>query len=164
MGIVNFAGGLVQAGARLLGIGGTAAGTVASGGFAGALRSAIIPTAGGIAGGAAGAGLFSSLFGGGAQQPTVPTGGVGSQMMRLNDGSQVLVSSSGKIARSQVFLPAGAKLPAGATVTFVSADATLFGIRKKRHRKRFATEIHNVLHTVNDAKALVAAVEKKKKN
>ena len=158
MGLVNVGSSLLSGAARLLGIGGTATG--AGAGITGALTR-LAPTIGRAAPiGAAiggGLGLLSDLFGGdsgraqGIAEQIRASGR--SQFVTLDDGSSVLVSPSGRVARPQKFLPAGAKLPAGATVVSVSPNRDLFGIRVKRRRKKFAgemTQVRDVIKAADD--------------
>jgi len=97
--------------------------------------------------------------GGGAQ---IAEASASARFVELEDGSRVLVSKSGRAMRAQLFLPAGTKLPAGATVVSVNADNSLFGIRKaRRKRPAFETEVKSCLETVGAAKRLITAVSKK---
>jgi len=111
---------------------------------------------------------ISSVFGGDGNG-TVGTSAAGAiaepgtsaRFVQLEDGSRILVSKSGVPQRAQLFLPAGTKLPAGATVVSVSADNSLFGIRKaRRKRPAFETEVKSCLETVGAAKRLITAVKK----
>lgn len=82
----------------------------------------------------------------------------------LDDGSQILVSGTGVVQRANLFLPAGAKFPAGATVVSVSPDGQLFGLRKARRKKpSFQSEIDRCGEAIRAADRLLATLRKKKK-
>jgi len=117
-------------------------------------------------------GFLGSLFGGGGANgavapvgaaPMLPAarGAGGSTFVTLDDGSRVLMSPSGNVARPQLFLPAGAKLPAGATIVSISPGGDLFGIRRRRKRRTFAGEIDRCRASVSAARGLIKAVGKK---
>lgn len=113
-----------------------------------------------VAGGAAfQAGLNLVTSGGGAVAAAAGPGG--SRMVRLEDGSQILVSAQGRPARAQLFLPAGSKLPSGATVVSVSADGNLFGIRKARRKRSFQGEIDRSKAAIQSARSLLTVCSKK---
>jgi len=161
MGLISFGRALLSGAARGLGIGGTAASLPAIGGLSriGQIAATAAPS---IGFGAVGAGL-ANLFGIGAGgAPAAAPAATGQrQFVQLQDGSMVLVGRNGVPIRAQLFLPAGTKLPAGATVVSVSPGATLFGIRKRRSRKTFQGEITRCKTVISDAKSLVKAVQKK---
>jgi len=116
-------------------------------------------------------GILGSIFGGGgvngaaaAAPMALPAarGAGGSTFVTLDDGSRVLVSPSGVVARPQLFLPAGAKLPAGATIVSISPGGDLFGVRRRRKRRSFAGEIERCKTAVKAADSLISAVRKKR--
>jgi len=118
--------------------------------------------AAGLLGTGAGAGAAVALSGAGAQVFAPGTAGAGRSMfLRLEDGSQILVSPSGKAARATVFIPAGTPLPQGSTVVSVSADGQLFGIRKKRRRRTFQGEIDRTKNAIQSARSLLTVCNKK---
>jgi len=162
MGLVAFGSNLIQGALRGLGLAAPLATGAGGGAAAGGLLAAARTLAPSLIAGAAGAALPSLFgFGGGAAAAPVAAPGAARQMVQLGDGSMVLVSRQGIPIRAQLFLPAGAKLPAGATVVSVSPGATLFGIRKRRARKTFQGEITRCKTVISDAKSLVKAVQKK---
>lgn len=127
----------------------------------GGLGAVAPAAAGGVAGGL-GFSAISSLFGGGGAAPaqiSAPqTGQRG--FVQLQDGSRILVSAAGVPVRAQLFLPAGAKLPGGATIVSVSPDGSLFGVRRgRRKRPAFKTEIETCKSTISAAKSLVKAAK-----
>jgi len=129
-----------------------------------ALRAAAPSILGGLGFGAAFAGA-ESFFGDNGSVGTSAVGaiappGATQRFVQLQDGSRVLVSRQGKPMKAQLFLPAGAKLPGGATVVSVSPDGMLFGIRRGRKRRpAFKTEIDTCKTTIAAAKSLVKATK-----
>jgi len=117
-------------------------------------------------------GILGSIFGGGggngAMAPApagirpAGTQALGSFFVTLDDGSSVLTNPNGSVSRPQLFLPAGAKLPAGATIVSINPDATVFGIRRKRRTRQFGAEIDRCKATIRAADSLISAVRKRK--
>ncbi len=172
MGLLSGAAGLLSAGARLLGIGGTAVGTVgARAGLLGGLARSAPSLAGGVGGGLAFGGISSligGLFGGGGGAAPVgpgmlaPTGLNRSTFVTLDNGARILVAPSGRMSVPTIFIPAGAKMPAGHNLVFIGPNGDLFGLRKKRKKRdSFAVQVNRTKELVKDAKALIAAVSKK---
>lgn len=90
----------------------------------------------------------------------MPGGRVGG-FVTLADGSRVLMSSGGNLARPQFFLTAGARIPAGGKIVSVSPDGLLFGIRSAPRRRTFRTELARCKNIVKSADKLLSTLRKK---
>ncbi len=78
-------------------------------------------------------------------------------------GATVTLSSTGKVIRAQVIIPAGQRLPDGATVVFISADRSQIGITKRRRRRAFVAEVRRVRRTIQGCRAVLAAASPSKR-
>jgi len=159
---------ILSAGARLLGIGGTQTAVGTGRMLAARAVTAARVAAPSIAAGVVGAAAFDVTGrlispGNGVAPGVSPGGAVGPFFVTLDDGSRVLINRAGNVQRPQLFLAAGVKLPAGATIVSISPDGLLFGVRKARRKKPpFSTEINRCVETVKGADRLIAAVRKKR--
>lgn len=96
---------------------------------------------------------------GAAAQPAVGRAG----FVTLADGSRVLMTSGGNLARPQFFLTAGAQIPGGGTIVSVSPDGLLFGIRRKARRRTFRTEMNRCKNVIRSADKLLSTLRKGKR-
>jgi len=161
MGLVSFATGLARTIGGFLG----GAPSVAAR-AAGAARAAAPSIGTGVAGAAAFEGARRIFAGDGVAGLPVPPEGpplTRPTFITLEDGSRILVSPSGVPARAQLFLPSGAKLPAGSTVVSVSPDGQLFGIRRARRRRTFQGEVDRCRQTISAAEKLLDLCKPKKR-
>lgn len=94
-----------------------------------------------------------------ADVAVVPTAG---GFVTLDDGSRVLMSASGVIARPQFFLAAGAQIPGGSRIVSVSPDGLLFGLRRARRRRTFRTELARCTSVVKTADKLLKVLGRRK--
>lgn len=186
MGLISFLGTLAKGAVGLLGAGplgvgtGVAARTIAAPTIAGGARAvagavgraAVSPLGLGVAGGVAGAALGEAAFGGpGAVAPAglqaiVEAGGAvtplsGGRFMAIApNGDMQVFNRMGMPVRPSIIVPAGSRLPGGATVVSIRQGGALIGLTKRRQRRAFATEVRKVRSTIQGCRAVLAAAEK----
>ena len=146
MGLVSFLGGaarsLVGVGARLLGIGGTAAARVTGGVATRAAafgRAGALPFAAGAAGGFV-PGFFDGGDGGGGGGALAMTRG--RQVVQGPQGGTFVLSRTGQPIRPSMLIPAGQPLPARvSSIVSISPDGSLIGVTLKRRKRTLGGEL-----------------------
>lgn len=135
-------------------------------------RAAISPLALGVAGGVAGAALGEAAFG--APGVAAPPGlqaivEAGGQVTSLSGGRFMAIAANGDMqvfnrmgmpVRPSLIIPAGTRLPGGATVVSIRQGGALIGITRRRRRRAFATEVRRVRSTIQGCRAVLSAAEK----
>lgn len=136
-----------------------------------------IPLAGAVAGGAAfeaGLGLFGDGDGGGAPmgsavQAALAAGGQASPvvggriMVTAPNGDFQLFRRDGTPIRPSLIIPAGQRLPGGATVVSTRNGGQLIGITVRRRRRGFAGEVRRVRNVLQGCKAIERAARPAKR-
>jgi len=121
-----------------------------------------------LTGGTAAAGAAQGAAALAAVTPAIQAGvpalaaaaGAPGRFVVLQDGSRALLSSTGIPIRAQLFLTAGAQIPAGARIVSISPDGLLFGIRRARRRRTFQSELGRCKRVVVTASKLLKALKK----
>lgn len=183
MGLISFLGTLGKAAVGLLGAAPVAAPTIArtlaaptiaaaGRGILPALgRAAVSPLALGVAGGVTGAAIGEAVFGDGAAVPTslqqiqaeggavTPLSG-GRFMAIAPNGDMQVFNRMGMPVRPSIIVPAGSRLPGGATVVSIRQGGALIGLTRRSRRRAFSTEVRRVRSTIQGCRAVLAAAEK----
>jgi len=175
---VGLVSGLLSLGSRLLRGAAPAAraGAGAVTRFAPRAGRLALPLAGAVAGGAAfeaGLGLFGGDGdggpGGGAIQAAVEAGGQatavtgGRIMVTAPNGDFQLFRRDGTPIRPSLIIPAGQRLPGGATVVSTRNGGQLIGITVRRRRRGFVGEVRRVRRVLQGCKAIEAAARPAKR-
>lgn len=136
-------------------------------------RAAISPLAVGAAAGVAGAAVGEAIFadGGAAAIPSglaqiqaeggavTPLSG-GRFMAIAPNGDMQVFNRMGMPVRPSIIVPAGSRLPGGATVVSIRQGGALIGLTRRRRRRAFSTEVRKVRSTIQGCRAVLAAAEK----
>jgi len=162
MGLSSLVRGIVSVGSRLLsGAAPIARRVVASGAARGAAAGALV--GGGVAlatAGDGGAGVAPGI------QQVLDAGGRatmlnnGRTMVTAPNGDLQIFSSTGRPIRPTLIIPAGQRLPGGATVVSTRNGGQLIGVTIRRARRKFAGEVNRLRTVIKAVKEIHALVKK----